>query len=369
MSNSTLNKAMKYSAFKQNIIVARINNKTQYLIVSLLCSIIFIPFISGCAGVSISRDSIDTQNPHYPRLSFAKDDNFVVLISDKKDSLSSLAQAYLGDKRKSWIIADFNRINKITANREIVIPLRNLNNTGVTVRGIQSVPIISYHRFGDDQSKITVSESNFRQQMQFLKDNNFSVIPLRDIYDFLENDIPLPNKTVVITINEGYQSAYEIAYPVLRSFNFPATLFLHTDFVGSRDAISWKQAKTMYQSGLIDIQPHTKTHANITPKKPHESLAEYQKRLVDEIKVPAEQIQKQLNSEIHTFAYAYGISNATLTALLKQRNYKLAVTMQAGLNTAFSPPYMLHRTLIFGNDDINNFKKAVVTFNAQALKE
>ena len=58
---------------------------------------------------------------------------------------------------------------------------------------------------------------------------------------------------MAITIDDGYRSTYEIAYPVLRKHGFPATVFLYTDFVGAADALTWPQMKEMAASGLIGL--------------------------------------------------------------------------------------------------------------------
>ncbi len=325
-------------------------------------------FISGCANVTISRNAQDENNQSYPKLTYAKDDNFVVLVTKKSDSLASLARKYLGDESKAWVIADFNEITKIVPKREIVIPLKQLNNSGVTIHGLQSVPILCYHRFGDEHTKLAVSKESFRRQMQYLKDNNFRVIPLKDVYEFLHHNKPLPKKSVVITIDDGYRSTYDTAYPILAEFNFPATLFLYTDFTGARDAVTWKQSRAMHQSGLIDIQPHSKTHPNMSLMKIDESQDAYKERIIEEIQSPEKQIKKRIKNDMHTFAYPYGDTNKVIIQFLKKRKYKLGVTVQPGTNTAFAHPFMLRRTMVFGDHSISDFAQALVTFKEKNLK-
>lgn len=353
-----------------------IKNKLIRCISLLLFSVIFIALISGCAGVTISHGSSnqnsasnlqsETKNTtpqNLPKLTFAKNDEFVVLISKKGDTLESLALTYLGDIKKSWVIADFNNITKITAKREIIIPLKSHNTIGITQEGVQAIPILCYHRFGKGHTKLAVSEEKFKQQMQYLKDNNFNVIPLRDLYAFLENKSPLPKKTVIITIDDGYKSTYEIAFPILKAFNFPATLFLYTDFTGARDAVSWKQAKKMLASGLIDIQSHSKTHPNMSLKKDNETNTMYKKRINTEIETPEKEIERRLKYKTSIFAYPYGDTNESIINILEKNNYTLGVTVQPGSNTAFSPPYMLKRTMIFGDHDIKDFSNSLVVLD------
>ena len=299
---------------------------------------------------------------------FASDENFVVLITKKGDSLASLAKQYLGDESKAWVIADFNDVDKIVPQREIVVPLKDINPTGIYSNGYQTVPILCYHRFGKGNEKMSVSKGKFHEQMQYLKDNGFHVIAMKDIAGFVGRIESLPKKSVIITIDDGYRSTYEIAFPILSEFHFPATVFLYTDFMGARDALTWHQTKEMLKSGLIDLQPHSKTHPNMSLKKLGESDKDYWIRIKEEIDNPGMKIKRYLKNDLHTFAYPYGDTNQQIIAYLKQINYKLGVTVQAGSNPAFAYPYMLHRTMIFGTDDIQDFKKALVTFQKVDLR-
>lgn len=340
------------------------NNTFRFVVV------VFFIVISACTNLNIShRTSDQAQQISYPKLNFIKTNEFIVLMTKDGDTLSTLAMKFLGDKNKAWVIADFNNINKISPNKEIVIPLINHNMIGVTTKGVQTIPVLCYHRFGNDHIKLSVSEEKFKRQMQYLKDNDFNVIPMQDLIDYLNNSQPLPKKSVVITIDDGYRSTYDTAFPILKSFNFPATLFLYTDFTGAKDAITWKQAKIMKESGLIEIQPHSKSHPNMSLKGIDETEAAYKKRITKEIKSPGQQITRHLGNFVHTFAYPYGDSNNMIIDLLKQENVKLGVSVEAGSNSAFSHPYMLQRTMIFGNHTIEDFRNFLVTFKNIKLKQ
>jgi peptidoglycan/xylan/chitin deacetylase (PgdA/CDA1 family) len=343
---------------------------------SMLKSLILILCIfSLCACATPENKSSVSNEKHsgkiklQKKLTFAKDDEFVVLISKKNDSLKSLAKKYLGDENRSWIIADFNNIDHVTPKREIVIPLKPQNSSGVYVNGYQTIPILCYHRFGDTgHIKLTVSEKKFRQQMQYLKDNDYRVIPMRDMVNFISGKKSLPKKAVIITIDDGYRSTYEIAYPILKEFGFPATLFLYTDFTGARDAIKWSHAKKMYESGLMDIQPHSKSHPNMSLIRTSESKSEYRKRILNEVTIPSKRIKGKLEVPLHTFAYPYGDTNKMIIRYLKQNNYALGVTVQPGGNPVYAHPYMLHRTMIFGDHSLSEFKNYLNVFQERSLK-
>lgn len=311
-----------------------------------------------------SFDERDSSNSK----TFAKDENFVVLITQEGDTLEGLAKKYLNDANKSWIIADFNDIKKIVPKREVVIPLKSFNPTGIYPSGYQTIPILCYHRFGEGHEKMAVSEKKFREQMQYLKDNNFHVIAMQDISEFVESMGSLPKKSVIITIDDGYRSTYDIAFPILKEFDFPATVFLYTDFMGARDALSWSQNKEMLKSGLIDLQPHSKSHPNMSLRKINESDKDYWKRIKAEIDNPSKKIQRYLKNELHTFAYPYGDTNDRIIDYLKENKYQLGVTVQPGGNPAFAHPYMLHRTMVFGDHSLAEFEKVLTVYKQVNLK-
>jgi len=204
--------------------------------------------------------------------------------------------------------------------------------------------------------------------MQYLKDNNYRVIPMSDMHKFISGKEELPKKAVIITIDDGYRSTYEIAYPILKEMDFPATLFLYTDFAGAGDAIKWSQAKKMAASGIMDIQPHSKSHPNMSLSKTSESKAEYKKRILEEVNNPTRKINKYVKTPLHTFAYPYGDTNKMIINHLKKKGYDLGVTVQPGGNPAYAHPYMLHRTMIFGDHSMKDFQNALVTFQERNLK-
>ena len=130
--------------------------------------------------------------------------------------------------------------------------------------------------------------------MEYLAQNGYRVIPLAQLARFLEGKEPLPKKTVVITIDDGYRATYQIAYPILKKYGFPATVYLYSDFVGASDALTWPQMQEMVRSGLIEIQPHSKTHANLTVRLPGESEAKYAERMRREVDAPIAAISERL---------------------------------------------------------------------------
>ncbi len=298
----------------------------------------------------------------------AQNDRFVVLVAGRNDSLRTLAQRYLGDADKDWMIAEFNGITRATPGQELVIPLLIVNPVGVYSDGYQTVPILSYHRFGAKPGRMVVTPTVFAEQLAYLARNDYHVIRLTDLIEFLDGKKPLPRHTVVITIDDGYASTYQHAYPLLKKYRFPATAFVYPDFVAASDALNWNQMQEMVASGLVDIQPHSRTHTNLIVRFAGESEEQYIARLDTEILTPLTILRQQLQAPIISFAYPYGDANKYVVERLVQAHYRLGLTVNPGGNPFFAYPFMLHRNMIFGEDDLDAFKAKLHVYTKLRLQ-
>ena len=291
----------------------------------------------------------------------ARDDRYAIVVAQAGDTLAALAQRWLGDVTRRDAIAKFNGIDEARAGQAVAIPLKPADAKGVAASGVQAVTILCYHRFGAKPSALTVTPQAFEAQMGWLARNGYHVVSMARLAAFLEAREALPPKAVVITIDDGYRSTYEAAWPVLRKHDFPATVFLYTDFVGAPDALTWAQMREMAASGLVEVQPHSKTHTNLTLRLPDESDARYRERVRREVEGPVEAIRTQLGARSLVYAFPYGDVNEAVASELRARGVALGVTVTPGGNAFFAPPFMLRRTMIFGGDDLDAFRAKLVT--------
>jgi peptidoglycan/xylan/chitin deacetylase (PgdA/CDA1 family) len=292
----------------------------------------------------------------------AKDRDFIVLRVGDEDS-RALAKRYLRDESLYWVIEDANHPTPISAGQAIVIPLKTENPTGIEYNSYQTVPILCYHRFGKRNGRMEVTPAMFRQQMAFLKKNNYRVIPLKDIVGFLKGEKQLPKRAVVLTIDDGHRSIYKEAFPVLKEYGYPATVFVYSDYINN-GGLKTKELVAMKKSGLINIQPHSKSHSNLTVRQAGESRSQYQQRVRQEIALPNEKLVNYLGEKPRYYAYPFGDSNDLVIKELQANGLQLGLTVQRQSNAAFTYPYLLHRTMIFGDRDMQAFKKSLVTVKA-----
>jgi len=298
----------------------------------------------------------------------ARNDDFVVVLPRDGDDFAALAKRYLGDFRRAWWIAEFNGLSRPQAGVDLVIPLKPTLLNSVDAKGVRTLTILCYHRFDNGRSKLSVSSGDFAEQMEYLAANGYNVVALKDLPAILRGEQPMPPKAVVITIDDGYRSTYETAYPILARHGFPATVFLYTDFAGLPAAMTWPQLKEMTASGLVDVQPHSKTHANLLLRKPDEADRSYVERLRQEIELSRAEIERRLAQSVYAFAYPYGDANETVTDLIRKNGIDVAFTVSPGGNAFYAYPLMLRRTMIFGDDSLSEFRNKLAVYSRNGAR-
>ncbi|MCC7151724.1 MAG: polysaccharide deacetylase family protein [Rubrivivax sp.] len=273
------------------------------------------------------------------------------------DHYAGIAARFLGAADQGWQIAEANAQTPLRPGSPLVVPLQPLHPLGVHGDRLQLVPILCYHRLGSTASRMSVAPAQFEAQMAWLVENGYHVVRLADLGEFLAGRRPLPQRSVVLTFDDGYASFHRFAYPVLKKFGLPATVFVYTDFIGGRDALSWAQMQEMHASGLVDLQSHTKSHRNLTELRPGESEERYRASLDTELRLPRELLQRRLAGlAVHQLAYPYGDADGTVIEAAERNGYTLGATVVPGGNAFFAAPMMLRRTMIFGDTTLEGFK-------------
>lgn len=311
--------------------------------------------LGGCAGIMAPERRFE---------------DFVMVVPRDSDTFETLAQKYLNDSTQGWMIAEYNGIDAITAGQEIVVPLKLPSPGKVTTRQYQTVPVLCYHNFSRDVTNaMTVTGRDFDAQMQFLQDKGYHVIPLDSLFDFIEYKKPIPDKSVVITVDDGWRSFYDIAFPILKKYNYPATLFIYIDMIEEtkKSTLNWKQVQELAMAG-IDIQNHTKTHRNLKDLKQGESVAQYFKSLQEELIGSTRVIKEKLNKDIKYIAYPYGDTNDITVAILRKNGYRGAFTVKRGSAPFFIDQFRVNRSVIYGAYDMKKFERNLTYVSSKALR-
>ena len=286
-----------------------------------------------------------------------RNDRLLVYRVAASDTYEGVAARFLGSADRAWWIADLNGAAQLDVNTPLLVPLQAPSPLGVQADRVQTVPILCYHRLGAGNSKMIVSPANFEAQMAWLVRNDYRVIRLADLSRFLAGELALPQRSVVITFDDGYESVFRHAYPVLKKFGLPATAFVYTDFLGGGDALNWAQLQDMLASGLVDVQSHSKSHRNLIERRPGETDERYRANIEQEMKVPREMLERRLPPlKVRHLAYPFGDANDVVLDSAARHGIELGATVVPGGNAFYAQPLMLRRTMIFGDMTLDAFK-------------
>lgn len=230
----------------------------------------------------------------------------------------------------------------------------------VVPRSQTRVAVLGYHNFSNSKpvSEMLMRTSEFCQQMQYIKDAGLTVITMQDFLDWLLGDRCLPERCVLITIDDGWRSVYTDAFPVLKAYGYPFTLFLYTTYLSGRgQSMSPEQIREMIASGAT-IGSHSTTHLYPSQwKRFAEDSPEYAAQLKQEIPDSIEKI-KSLFGNCSTFCFPGGYHTPPMLASLREQGIGAAFTVLEKKVTTLEDPLQVHRYMVFGTDP-RIFRRAV----------
>jgi peptidoglycan/xylan/chitin deacetylase (PgdA/CDA1 family) len=330
------------------------------MVIFLLLLSMGLQFLSACAATP-SKPS-----PSYTNL--FRSDDYIVYQLQASQSPVELAAKFLGDPQHAWIIEEANPGIRFRRGNAVVIPLKESRRGGLRSDGFQTIPILTYHRFAEDcSSPLCMPSSTFERQMRYLKENGYHVITAEELSAFLEYRRGLPQKSVLITMDDGYRSVYNIAYPILQKYGYKATVFIYTSFVGvSRMAITWNQLKELKDSGFT-IGSHTINHSDLTQPKEGESEQAHLARIKKELYGSKKIIDRKLGQDTQFLAYPFGFYDPQSIQIARQVGYKYAMSVKRGANPFFANPLTLRRDQIL-KKDMQTFISRLQTFKPLTLK-
>lgn len=224
------------------------------------------------------------------------------------------------------------------------------------------VPILMYHKINpySASSLYRLWPEDFEWQMQYLKDNGFHTVSINDVLDQFEKGKKLPDKPVVITLDDGYRDNYLYAYPILKKFGFTATFYITTDYVaepGSEGTfMTWDEIKDLDKAGMT-IGCHTLDHCWLT----RASWEEAWRQVGDSKGI----LEEQLGKKVDNFAYPYGALNKWVTEVVYDWGFRSAVTVNPRPVSSANAknPLELNRMGIYSNLSYDGFTYKINTDN------
>ena len=242
---------------------------------------------------------------------------------------------------------------------------RALPDSREWARIARGTPILAYHAFSyssEPGAQYITPIKKFERQMAWLRRLGFCALRLDDYLVLRRENRPLPGRSVVITIDDGYADVATLAAPVLKRFGFPATLFVVSSLVGEsnkwdasgelsgRPLLTWEQLRQLSDDG-IQIGAHTRTHPVLVDLSPGSARVE--------IESSKEDLENALALPISVFAYPYGKSDTAVEKMAETAGFLGSCTVDGGLNTLRTPAHALRRLMVDGRWWLPRFLMAV----------
>ena len=221
-----------------------------------------------------------------------------------------------------------------------------------TANKTAAVIALCYHNIedGGKMKALTITTAEFEKEMQAVKDNGFTVIPMQDFLAWRRGEKEIPAKSALITLDDGWVSGYNNAWPILKKFHYPFTLFIYINYVGTGGkSMSWDQLAEMRDAG-VDIESHTYSHSNL--RVPGGGVDARSKALIKadvaalgkdgwlrkEIIESKKVLENKLGIKVNAIAYPFGIYSKEALEVVKEAGYEAAFTVY-GQQLVWSAPY------------------------------
>lgn len=224
------------------------------------------------------------------------------------------------------------------------------------------VAVLGYHNFSNTK-KVTdmrMRTSEFCTQMQYIRDAGLSVITMQDFLEWRRGRRCLPERCVLITIDDGWKSVYTDAYPVLKAYGYPFTLFLYTRYIGVQgDSMTKDMIREMAQNGAT-LGSHSTNHLypSAWKKVPQDSPAYAEKIRVEMLDSGDRLAALFPPSPCSTYCYPGGYNTPPMIEALSTSRYKAAFTVLEKKVSCTEPVYLVHRYMVFGTQP-EIFRRAV----------
>src|SRR5881396_3866408 len=206
--------------------------------------------------------------------------------------------------------------------------------------------IFCYHRLVDKirYPGTEITPAAFEAQMKELKDRGITVIPMQDLLAWKRGEKNIPPRCAVISFDDGWKSQYEVAWPIMKKFGYPFTMFIYTEGVaggslGGGQAITWEQLADMRDNG-VDIEAHTATHQDLREghnimlastggKRTRTKLTgpQYEQWVQNEVVGCKQLLEQRLGIKVNCFAVPFGNYNEHVKELARNAGYEAMFTV------------------------------------------
>ena len=308
--------------------------------------------LKGESEISLYKDD------KYKELGFTALDNYDGDLTEKVEVDSNVDTSKVGEYTITYTVKD-NSGNTAQAKRIIKVKKRPVvsnasTNTSTSTstsnnvsRSGKGIPVLMYHFFYDASAGETGPNSNFmeigkfEEQIKYLVDNNYYFPTWQELLNYINGNGTLPEKSIVITVDDGAESFFRLAVPVLKKYNVHATSFLITSWCGNLD---------QYRGGVIEFQSHSNDMHRAGSDGKGRILTISHDAGIQDLKT-----SQEICGNSFVFCYPFGHYSNYAKSLLKEAGFSMAVTTAYGKVYKGMDPYQLPRIRMSSGDTVNSF--------------
>ena len=260
-----------------------------------------------------------------------------------------------------------------------------LNYHDITAEGQHTPPF----------DRVGVSEAHFADQLAWLKREGYHPVSMQAIIDAAKGKAPLPPKAVLLTFDDGYESFYTRAYPLLEKYNYPAVLAIigtwinreaKPDVPGFKPVLTWDQVRALDRSGRVEIASHTYDMHLAIPSNPqggkeaavttrrydaatgrYETDAEYRARITRGMPRSADFLKQELGHPVRVMVWPYGEYNAIAVAAAAKAGMPITMALADGKNH-LPDLSVIDRLILTDDPGIGQFSDIVETQRAARVQ-
>lgn len=272
-------------------------------------------------------------------------------------------------------------------------------------QNVNEFTVLSYHEISTKSetldSTYAVTPVHFEEQMHWLVENGYHFISIDDILKYRKNKTPLPNKAVLVTFDDGYQSVYANAYPVLKKYNIHSVIALvgswlqkedKVDFSGHMIArnkfLSQKEIKEMIKSGLVEVGSHSYQAHEGLPGNPqgnkepaittrlwfsdtqtYEDEKSYKQRVYNDLLENNIFLERYTGQKPRVIVWPYGHYNIEARKIAESLGMPIGLTLDDGSNTNLTPLWGLRRILVEGKMTLKDLEHNMISRNANLVDD
>lgn len=216
------------------------------------------------------------------------------------------------------------------------------------------IPVLYYHSVTDEatddenEKELRVPVAKFKEQMKYLKDNNYYTLSMDEFYGYVKNGDKVPEKSVLITFDDGFKNNYDNAFPIMKEYGLKGSVFVITSMVDKVGLyMTSDEISAISKDGFIDVESHTVGHEKLSQISKEDTM-----KTLKDSKVF---LEKYSGKKVDTIAYPFGIYDEATINSVKEAGYTMGFTTEMGWAKPKSDLYRIPRVYVNAKKDMNTF--------------